>query len=125
MNEKMQLLFAHIACVALIVACFWLSQTVLKDQPHLGQIVIGAGLFLWGKVGFRPSEAVVDLILEHLSPKQVRKVKSIHPPAPAEVAAPPAIADAAGRRCAACLALLSPYNTGTMCDGCRLVGGAA
>lgn len=83
MTEKMQMLFAHIACVAMIVTCFWLSATVLKDQPQLGHIVIGLGLFLWGKIGFKPSDAVVDTILESLTPKQVKKVQSIHPPPPA------------------------------------------
>lgn len=92
MKENIQLLFAHIACAALILACFWLSTTVLKDQPQLGHIVVGLGLFLWGKIGFKPAAAVVDSILQTLTPAQVRKVQSIHPPPP-PAAPPPALVD--------------------------------
>jgi hypothetical protein len=116
MNEKMQMLFAHIACVTLIVACFWLSTTVLKDQPQLGQVVIGAGLFLWGKIGFRPSDPVVETILESLTPKQVRKVVTASHRPPPLAAVPVMVAPV----CIRCATLLSPTSNGPLCDACLI-----
>lgn len=126
MNEKMQMLFAHLICVAMIATCFWLSATVLADRPQLGQIVIGLGLFLWGKIGFRPSDAVVEGILETLTAKQVRKVVNSNPPAALAELLPLAPADQppvapftrAGRTCERCDVPLSPFSTGSLCEAC-------
>lgn len=80
MNERTQLLLAHVACIATIAVCFWLSVTVLKGQPELGRILVDAGVLLWGKLCFKPVSAVVDNIIMKLTPEQVQRVMSSHPP---------------------------------------------
>lgn len=71
----------HAACVMVIVICFVLSQTVLKATPELGVAAVGAGFFLWGKLGFKPAERVLTMLIARLEPAEVMRLTSQLPPA--------------------------------------------
>jgi hypothetical protein len=74
MTEKTQLVFAHAACLAAAALAFWLSSTVLKPYPEAGHLLVGAALWMYGKIGFAPAAAVVESILKRLTPEQVGRV---------------------------------------------------
>lgn len=85
MSDKVQLTIVHLACLAVAAGCFWLSATVLEPYPQLGHLLVGGALWVWGKAGFAPVQAVVERLLEKLTPEQVGRVlarASSRPPPP-------------------------------------------
>lgn len=97
-NTNAKALALHAACVLEIVGCFVLAGTVLREQPLLGALVVGAGAWLWGKLGFKPAQAILERIVYRQLGVELDDVKrlvgeSLRPPAVAAAAAaaePPA-----------------------------------
>ncbi len=102
-NEKptlLSLLAVHAVCVIVIVGTFVLAGTVLKGQPLLGGLTVAAGAWLWGKLGFRPAQVVLERVLVSKLGVGFGEVEqlvreSARPPAPPPpIGAPPAAGDA-------------------------------
>ncbi len=87
MSEKTQLALVHVGCILVSAFVFWLSATALKPYPELGHLLVGAVLWMYGKIGFAPATAVMERLLEKLTPEQVGRVlaraSSRPPPMPA------------------------------------------
>jgi len=77
------LLGIHAGCVGLIVGCFVLSATLLKGQTFYAGCVCGVGFWLWGKLGFKPAQVVLErMIYKQLgvSLDDVRQMSARPPP---------------------------------------------
>jgi len=57
-----QLPIVHIVCVTVVCVCLGLSLTLLEDVPLAPQAIVGFACWLWGKLGFEPTQAVVERI---------------------------------------------------------------
>jgi hypothetical protein len=86
---KVQLTILHVGCIAVICACFGLAFTVLKDQPVLQELLVGAGFLLWGKLGFAPAKPVLERIVQNMPVDEVVRIQSMKPPPPPTAAPPP------------------------------------
>jgi len=82
MTEHSKVLALHITCVVVIATCFALSATVFKDTPAVAQILTGAALWLYGKLGFKPAKSVFERLVQTLDPSEVVQIMSSRPPAP-------------------------------------------
>lgn len=80
MTDKNASFAIHVACVALIAACFVLSYTVLKPYPQASGALVILAWWLWGKLGFKPADPVLARILQGLDPSTVARL-STKPPA--------------------------------------------
>jgi hypothetical protein len=76
----MKLSVIHIVCVALIVACYTLAFTLLKDNDEASTVLCGAATFLWGKLGFKPAKALLEKIIQSMDAEEVVAIKSMVPP---------------------------------------------
>jgi hypothetical protein len=74
MSDKTQVVLTHVACIAVSAFVFWLVTTQLQSEPYLGNMLIGAVLWMYGKIGFAPAAAVMERLLERLTPEQVGRV---------------------------------------------------
>ena len=85
-NENLQIALTHALCLAMLGASFWLSGTVLAPYPEVGRALVAGMAGLYGKLAFKPLQAVIERTLLQLSPEQLRKalrhVESTRPPAP-------------------------------------------
>lgn len=81
-GAREKVLALHAICVLVLSLCFWLSQTVLKGSAA-GEALMGAGLLLWGKLGFEPATPVkarlVERALQQMSPDEIKRM-SARPP---------------------------------------------
>jgi len=93
-----QLTLIHVGCVIGIVASFALAILVMDHaafpaQAQIAQALVGAGFFLWGKLGFTPSRAVLEKILQGMPAEEVARLSQKPPPLPPQgpppIAAPP------------------------------------
>lgn len=93
MSEKLQVLLVHAACILVICICFWLAElTPLKivmigGQPVLSRALECSGFLMWGKLGFKPAEAILAKIITSMEPAKVVQIMSSRPPKP--TVAPP------------------------------------
>lgn len=94
MKENLQVLAVHAACVFVICVCFYLAELTplrtvtfaflpgpLSTAPILSRALECAGFLTWGKLGFKPAEAIVERMIANMSIAQVTKVLSVKPPA--------------------------------------------
>lgn len=90
MNEKLQTLLVHMGCVVIIGGCFALAElTPLHTVLISGVAVFAralevAGFFLWGKLGFKPAEVIMNKLLLQMEPERVERIMSQRPPPPPE-----------------------------------------
>lgn len=70
-EQKTPISVVHIAGVLLIIACTSLAFTIFKGQPEIQVILVGAATGLYGKLGFKPMESVLDGILSKIKPAKV------------------------------------------------------
>jgi hypothetical protein len=98
MKQPTQLTLVHVGCVIAIAACFGIALIVMGHAPfpaqaQIAQTLVGAGFFLWGKLGFTPSRAVLEKILAAMPPEEVARITQKPPPLPPQgpppIAAPP------------------------------------
>lgn len=89
MTEQRQTLLVHAGCIALLALCVWLS-TLIKGTDDLSlelrAALVGSALFLWGKLGFKPANPVLDRIVRKLverEPVRVARLTSKPPPSAA------------------------------------------
>jgi hypothetical protein len=86
--QKMQLLVLHTGCVLVICLCFALAElsplhdVVMFSTPLLSRALEVAGFFLWGKLGFKPADPVLDKIIASMEPARVEQIMSQRPPPP-------------------------------------------
>jgi hypothetical protein len=84
-TNKPAVLGIHVAGVAVMVACFVLGLYVsAKLHTEIGAIIIGAGFFVYGKLGFKPAAPILDRILASLAehePERVARLASKRPAA--------------------------------------------
>lgn len=80
MTQEAKLLALHAVCVITIITCFALSATLFSGQPVISQALVGAGFFLWGKLGFRPSRTVFERHVQALEAGEVVRILSSRPP---------------------------------------------
>lgn len=88
----MQTLAVHAVCVLIIAACTAIAASPwLQGQTALQWLIIGAALWLWGKLGFKPAEAILDRILVDKIGVTLQTAKQLtqRPPAPAPTDVPP------------------------------------
>lgn len=88
MDSKTLTLAVHGGCVLVIVLCFLVGETALAHEPVLARVVEGLGVWLYGKLGFKPAAPVLERIMQKLDPERVELIMSQRPPA-AGSAAPP------------------------------------
>lgn len=88
MTSEGKLLALHLSCVLTIVGCFTLSESVFRASPMIAQALVGAGFFLWGKLGFKPARSVFERLIQALEPAEVEQIMSTRPP-PLVIPAPP------------------------------------
>lgn len=86
MKPETQTLLIHVGCIALIALCVWLSTLISGDSElalESRALLIGSAVFLWGKLGFKPANPVLDRIIERLvqrEPQRVQRLTSNPPP---------------------------------------------
>ena len=88
MKPETQTLLVHVGCVALLALCVWLSTLIKGDSEYALEaraLLIGAAAMLWGKLGFRPANPVLDRILTKLVQREPERVARLtnNPPPPA------------------------------------------
>jgi hypothetical protein len=85
MTEQNKTLLVHALCVLIIGGCCVIAGTVLKGQPLLAGCVVGLGAWLWGKLGFKPAQVILDRIVVQQLGVTLEQAKSLtaRPPAPA------------------------------------------
>jgi len=92
MDNRTAVLAVHAVCVIVIAGCFVLAGTVLRGQPLAAAGVVGVGAWLWGKLGFKPAQVVLDRVLVKqlgVTLDEVQRITSRPaPPAPAPTAPP-------------------------------------
>lgn len=97
MNENLQLALTHAVCLGMLAGAFWLSGTALAPYPEVARTLIAAVAGLYGKLAFKPLQAVLERALAQLTPDQlrhvVRRAESSRPPPPMPVVGDPAHAD--------------------------------
>lgn len=76
----MKLSVLHVVCVAVIAGCYALAFTVLKDNEEAATVLCGAATFLWGKLAFKPANALIEKIVQSMEPEEVVALKSRTPP---------------------------------------------
>lgn len=80
-TNKTATLALHMACL-LLCAFFWtLGFTVLKPYPEASIPLISSATWLYGKLMFKPSNPVLDNIIQKLEPARVDLILSQRPPA--------------------------------------------
>jgi hypothetical protein len=89
-DDKLKVLAVHAACLLLMIACVVLKVYALKSYPELGTLLVGGATFLWGKMGFKPSNPVLASIIAQLSPDHLDQLLSQRPPPPSKASSPPA-----------------------------------
>jgi hypothetical protein len=88
MNEKLSELLVHMACVVIIGGCFALAELTPLHTVLIGGMAVFsrslevAGFFLWGKLGFKPAEAIMTKLLLQMEPEKVERIMSQRPPPP-------------------------------------------
>lgn len=89
MNEKLQSLAVHAACILVICGCFALAEltslrtALISGQPMFSRALECAAFLLWGKLGFKPAEVILNRLLLQMEPARVERIMSQRPP-PAE-----------------------------------------
>ena len=78
---KQQVSYVHIACIATIVICYMLSATLLKGNAEAQTVLVGAAMWLYGKLAFIPAGAVVEKIVQRMPQDEVVRIQSMAPPA--------------------------------------------
>jgi hypothetical protein len=85
MTPNKNVLTIHIIGAGVGAACFALGLYIsAKVHAEIGGAIIGAGFFLYGKLGFKPAGPILDRILERLAerePERVARLTSKPPPA--------------------------------------------
>lgn len=84
---KNSTLALHAGCILLIAVCLALAFTVLKPYPQESAMLIVCAGWLYGKLGFKPANSVLENIIQTLEPARVEMIMSQRPPA-SVVAAP-------------------------------------
>jgi len=78
----------HAGFVVLIGACVFIaSLPQVRAIPMAGETLCGVVAWAWGKLGFKPSEALLAQILQSMSPSEVEKLTNRPPPPSADVPA--------------------------------------
>lgn len=100
MSEKLQTLAVHAACVFVICVCFALAElTSLRTVwimdfpsvnvpglhsvhvPVLSRVLEVSGFFIWGKLGFKPAQVVLERLLQGMDATRIEQIMSQRPPA--------------------------------------------
>jgi hypothetical protein len=63
MTDQTKLLVVHGACVLVIAALFAVAYTVFRGQTIPAGLLVGLGFWLWGKLGFKPAQVVLERIV--------------------------------------------------------------
>jgi hypothetical protein len=82
MSDEMKLLAVHAGCVLTIAACFALAELtpLAKAMPVAARVLEASGFMLWGKLGFKPAEVVVERIIAGMDPARVDALSKRPPP---------------------------------------------
>jgi hypothetical protein len=87
MDQKLQVLIVHAGCIMVICLCFGLAEltdlrtVLLFGMPLFSRALEVSGFWLWGKLGFKPAEAIVTKIISNMEPSAVVQALSQRPPA--------------------------------------------
>lgn len=91
MDQKLQTIIVHAGCIMVICMCFGLAEltglrtVLLFGMPVMSRALEVSGFWLWGKLGFKPAEAIIAKIIASMDPTAVIKALSMRPPAQALV----------------------------------------
>lgn len=85
LTEQGKLLVIHAACVLIIGALFVFAYTVFRGQIVPAGLLTGLGFWLWGKLGFKPAQVVLErVVMKQLGVSlDDAKVLTARPPADA------------------------------------------
>jgi hypothetical protein len=89
MDQKLQTIMVHAGCIMVICLCFGLAEltelrtVLLFGMPVMSRALEVSGFWLWGKLGFKPAEAIIAKIIASMEPAEVIKALSMRPPAQA------------------------------------------
>ena len=82
MKPETETMLVHIACALAIALCLTLAATVLKPFPYAAGMLVSVSFFLYGKLGFRPADAVLARVLQKIGPAEVARLSSRPPAGP-------------------------------------------
>lgn len=77
MKQEQQTLLIHAGCILLIALCAWLATLIHgTDETALAlrAALVGSACGLWGKLGFKPANPVLNKILEKLAQREPERV---------------------------------------------------
>lgn len=73
----------HAGFVVLIGVCVFIaSLPQVHAFPMAGEALVGVATWAWGKLGFKPSKALLEQILQSMSPDEVERITSKPPAMP-------------------------------------------
>lgn len=75
-----QITILHVVCVALIAALFGLSATVFKGNSEISAALVGAAMFLYGKLAFLPQTGILSYFLQRKTPQAVADIAQMPKP---------------------------------------------
>lgn len=80
----------HAGCVVLIGVCVFIaSLPQVRAYPMAGEALVGVATWAWGKLGFKPSKALLEQILQTMSPAEVERLTNRPAPMPSAASIAP------------------------------------